>query len=584
MQGELLLVLVCQLLLTGLPGIAAALLAARAGVRSVPVLLGIGLAATGVLAMLGFWAYYGDRQIGETFSYLVLFGSVLAIVWTLWERRIDPLLSRQLATPLALWALGSLFVVFLGFAHGGTETPVVTSLTRFTSGSLPSDSGIPNFYAEWFYEHGHAGTPPVFPGEWLVSDRPPLQIGYALSQRPFSWGTWELHYQVLGVVLQQLWIVGLWALLLASGVGRRTRALIAVAVLVSPLAILNAFFVWPKLLPAAMLLAAAALVMTPLWTELRRNLWAAVLVAGLCGVAMLGHGSSVFGIVPLALVAVWRGLPSWRWLGVGALVGIALMAPWSAFQKYDSPPGNRLTKWMLASADITEIDDRGTLEAIVDSYREAGVGDVLHYKAQNFVTMAGGGPAVGFLDDAATAVGDGDLELADKNVRNFFFFYFLPGLALLLVGPLAMAVGWRRGRERQPEWAFALTCLLVTLVGCVAWGLLLFGSLPSRTVIHAGTYLLPILAMVGAVAGLRATFPRFAYWLVGANCLLTLVIFTPSFEPPEGSGGYSPIAFLLAAAGLAGFGWLALRREQTELAVAEGSVGALRPDEGGQAG
>ena len=86
-------------------------------------------------------------------------------------------------------------------------------------------------------------------------------------QHPFGWDASQLDYQVLGVVLQQLWIVGLWALLVAARVGRVTRALAMVAVLVSDLAIVNGFFVWPKLLPAAMLLAAAALVMTPLWTR-----------------------------------------------------------------------------------------------------------------------------------------------------------------------------------------------------------------------------------------------------------------------------------------------------------------------------
>ena len=46
------------------------------------------------------------------------------------------------------------------------------------------------------------------------------------------------------------------------------------------------------------------------------------------------------------------------------------MAPWSAYQKYGDPPGNRLTKWTLAG--VVEVDDRGTAEAIFDSYGEAG--------------------------------------------------------------------------------------------------------------------------------------------------------------------------------------------------------------------
>ena len=211
-----------HLVLTGLPLMAAMLLAAGLGVRSVPVLLATGMAASGAAAMLTFWAYYADPLIGENLSYLVVFGSVAISAWILFSRDLDSRLLRRLGTPLALWALGSTFLVFFGFLHGGTDNPLGTAATRSLV-QLPSDNAIPSFFAEWFFQHGHHGTPPVFPGEWLASDRPPLQVGYVLAQRPFGWDSTGLHYQVLGVILQQLWIVGLWALLLAARVGRRQR-------------------------------------------------------------------------------------------------------------------------------------------------------------------------------------------------------------------------------------------------------------------------------------------------------------------------------------------------------------------------
>ena len=77
------------------------------------------------------------------------------------------------------------------------------------------------------------------------SDRPPLQIGYVLFVRTFGWDLTSLRYQVLGVVLQQLWIVGLWALLVAARVGRVTRALAMLTVLVSDIAIVNGFMCAP---------------------------------------------------------------------------------------------------------------------------------------------------------------------------------------------------------------------------------------------------------------------------------------------------------------------------------------------------
>ena len=552
---ELFLILVLHLVLTALPGVAAALLAARLGVRSVPVLLAAGMAATGVVAMLGFWLYFADPLIGESFSYLAILGPAALIGWLLYERRLPGELLRQLATPLALWALGSLFLVFFGYLHGGIGNPLATAATRFI-GPLPSDNNIPAFFADWYFRHGHDSPVPIFPGEWLSSDRPPLQVGYVLAQRPIAWDHWGDNYQVLGVILQQLWIVGLWALLLAARVGRLTRALIMATVLVSDVALLNGFFIWPKMLPAAMLLAAAALVMTPLWDELRKSLWAAALVAALCGLAMMGHGSSIFGIVPLALVAAWRGLPSWRWIGVAVLVGLLFQAPWSAYQKYHDPPGNRLVKYMLAG--VPEIDERGTLETISDSYSEAGLSGTLHNKGQNFVTMFGGKPAVDVFGEAGDDLGEGDWEGMLENVRKVLFFDLFPSLGLLLLAPLAMIAAHRRRRERPEEWSFALVCFAVLIVGAIAWGLLLFGNLAGRTVLHAGSFALPIFGFCACVAGLRASFPRFATWYVAISAALMLAIYTPATQPLPGTS-YSLLAILLAIAGLAGFIALSLR-------------------------
>ncbi len=551
--GELVGLLALHLVLTALPGAAATLFAARRGVDRVPVLLAIGLAAGGLVAYLSFWSFYAEPVIGETFSFTVILGSALTVVWILFfTDGVDRGLLRALGTPMALWALGCLFLLTLGYVHGGTDTALPTAASRF-SGSLPSDSDIPTFFAEWFFHHGHAGTPPVYPGEWMSSDRPPLQVGFVLLQRPFGLGHGGLSYQVLAVTLQQLWIVGLWALLGAARTGRRTRGLAICAVLVSNLAIVNGFYVWPKLLPAAMLLAAAALVLTPLWAEARGRLAAAALIAALCGLAMLGHGSSVFGIVPLAAVAAYRGLPEWRWVAVALGVGALLVGSWSAYQKYGDPPGNRLVKWTLA--DAIDVDDRGVLETIGDAYGEAGVGGTLHYKAQNFVTMVGGGPAVESLDRGFSS---GDPREIVREIRAVGFLHLLPSMGFLLLAPFAMAAARRSGRRRPDEWLFALRCFAVFALGAVLWGLLVFGGLGSRTVVHIGSYLIPLLGLAGAVVGLRAALPRFALYYVGVASLINLAIYVPSLDPQPGTT-YSPSSALVAAVAVTGFVLVAFR-------------------------
>jgi hypothetical protein len=546
--------LVEHLALTALPMAAAALFAARLGVRTVPILLAIGLLAGGIVAMLSFWAYFADRVAGEALGFLAVFGSVALGASCLWSGRIDRQLLRGLTTPFALWALGSAFIVFLGFAHGGTATPLETAGARF-SGRLPTDNDIPRFFAEWFFHEGHRGTPPIYPGGWLSSDRPPLQIGYVLSQRTFGWDTTGLHYQLIGVVIQQLWIVGAWALLLAAGLRRLTRALTIIVLLVSDVALVNAFYVWPKLLPAAFLLVAAALVLTPLWPQLRHGARAGALLAGLLALAMLAHGSSLFAIVPLLAIAAIRGLPDWRWVGVALLTGAVLLFPWSAYQRYVDPPANRLPKWMLAG--VSEIDQRSTTEAISDSYGKAGLGGALHNKAENFVTIAGGGPAWDLAEEAVQDLGSGDLRQAVSAIRMSNFFYLLPSLGLLLLGLPALAI--RAGPEnRSAEWRFAALCFTTVALGCLFCCLLLFGNGPSRAVIHVGSLALPILAICGCTTALRTAWPRFATYYLAIVGLLSLALYVPSLEPPPDTAWSVP-ALLFATLALAGFAVVALR-------------------------
>ncbi len=286
-NAELAWMLVLFLFLTAAPGVAAGLFAVRRGVAAVPLVLAIALAASGLAAFGSFWAYYASPTLGQAWDFLVLFGSVQLGAWAVYRGGLDRDLLRALLTPLLLWVLGSVFVVYFGFLHGGTGHALGVSSARF-SGPLPPDNDIPRFFADWFAAHGSHGTPPLFINEWHMSDRPPLQVGYVLSQRAFLDDTAELRYEVLCVIVQCLWIVGMWALLCAARLRPRTRGLAMIAAMVSDVAILHGFFVWPKLIAAAFLLAALALVISPEWRRYRTEPWLAGLLAALLALAMLG--------------------------------------------------------------------------------------------------------------------------------------------------------------------------------------------------------------------------------------------------------------------------------------------------------
>jgi hypothetical protein len=266
---------------------------------------------------------------------------------------------------------------------------------------------------------------------------------------------------------------------------------------------------------------------------------------------MMGHGASVFGIIPLVIFAVWRGIPGWRWIGVGLGVGILVMAPWSAYQKWGDPPGNRLTKWTLASA--IEIDQRSTGQAIRNAYAEAGFGGTLDNKWENFQTMLGSESALKELESAF----EGNLTNAILNLRTMIFLFLLPSLTLLLLGPLAMlALGWRRDRA-GPELQFVRRCFGLLVIGSICWGLLVFGGPEDLTVNHVGSYAMPILGMAGAVVGLCWVLPRFGAWWVLLYSALSLALYTPSVLPTLGNS-YSVGAAIAAAGAIAVYALLAL--------------------------
>lgn len=581
-NGQLIAGLGAHLLLVGLPGVAAALYAMRRGARELPILLAIWLAASGATALAAFWAYYADSAVGTGWDFLLLLASLALIAWC-WRGGLDRALLLRFSVPLALWALGTSFVVFLGFLHGGVDNAIPMSALRFSGGALPSDNDIPRFFAEWFATHGHTNPPPTYPGDWLMSDRPPLQVGYVLAQRGFMPTERALHYQLLSVAVQGLWIVGMWAVLLAAGLRARTRGLAMFALMISDIAILHGFFVWPKLIAAAFVLAALALVISPSWSRDRRDLRVGALIGLLLALALLSHGSSVFGVVPLALFALWRGFPGWRWVGVAVLAGALLYVPWVAYQHYANPPGNRLLKWQLGG-DMG-VDSKGTLEAIEDGYSEQGFDGVVDLKSENFGEMAGWPRFKDGLEAGIDDLEDGKPGLALAEVRNVRFFSLLPFLGFLLVGPLAMLLYRRRARE-PAEWRFALLCFGFCALACVVWGLALFGLPDSRTTIHVGSLAVPLLAALGCVVGLRSVLPRAAAALVGLNVLFVLLLYVPSLNPEPGTS-YSALTALLALVSLGGVGWVLWRQEQW-LAMAgararwEAFAPTLRP--GGNAG
>src|SRR5262249_29835813 len=179
-----------------------------------------------------------------------------------------------------------------------------------------------------------------------------------------------------------------------------------------------------------------------------------VSVRGLLAFPWLPHETTIFGILPLAVLATIRGLPSWRWLVTAGIVGAALVGPWALYQRYMDPPGNRLTK--EAFAGVTEIDGRSTSQAIVDSYRDAGFSGVVENKKRNFVVMTVGEGENSFhnIEGSIRQAFSGDFSEAIRLGRGLRFFPLLLSLGPLALAPVLMLLARMWNRPVSDDWSF----------------------------------------------------------------------------------------------------------------------------------
>jgi hypothetical protein len=246
-----------------------------------------------------------------------------------------------------------------------------------------------------------------------------------------------------------------------------------------------------------------------------------------------------------------------------------LYLPWSEYQKYGDPPGNRVTAWQLAgNLNPSGAPQPPLLTQIRRAYAEAGVGGTIHNKVENYDTMVGGEAMATELSGAYDQLKHGSPSGALTSLRSVLFFYPLPSLGPLVFVPFLMlaAVRRRRALARLSEWSAAAWLYLTLVIGYAAWGLILFGNSVARPVNHTGSFAMPILGLTAGVLGIRALYPRFGIWFTGICAALSLAIYVPVLEPAPYTR-YSPAAALIGCVCLMGFIVCALEVDPRRLIV-----------------
>jgi hypothetical protein len=508
------------------PAAVGLLLSARLGVESQPVQAIYALGAPCLLGLLAFVFYVMSPSVGRiaiVIAYtLTAWGGV--VLWIRLNPQTTPAL-RSWIIPAGLAISAAAFSLGLGFLHGGSGKPLVTAATRY-NWQLPSDNALPWLFARQLLST-HRPLPHYLVPGWLSSDRPPLQTGVYLLVRtvlPVA-DSDALLYQVVGTLLQCLWAPALWCLLRATGVSRRAIACGLSVVMLSGFGIVNSFFTWPKLFPAAFLVLLAAVVLTDGW-ETERNRVATGTACGLAmGLALLGHeGSALAGLPLVALVLI--NPRRWTRLQVGLLAFgtvVVLVAPWMLYQRYYDPPGNDLAKEQLAGQTKWN-PNQGLVSAVADSYSHLDLSQVIHYKWENVAKPLSGEPeqVQAFVTLENNLFGGGKSAVrraaAVRDLRTLYFYNLFPAVGLFVLGPLAQLYALRRNRTRRIGLPAANRMWALVGLILILWALVEFG--PGTTVIHQGTYVTELLIFAAATI---------AFWSVSPLLLTALTVLQGTF-------------------------------------------------------
>jgi len=453
------------------------------------------VAGSATLGYAAFYLYFFSRAGGRFFSFATALASLVLIGLALRRRALAQSIVRQVAEPLSLTAATALCYLcfaFLFVSPSGGGGDYIDG--RFLGVTLPGDNVIPRIFADKIYNRE-----PIRPfccGDWLSSDRPPLQTGIFLLERPMPWiKNVDFEYELLGTVLQCLWIDGVWAFLTALGTEPAKMRRAVLFLIFSGAVFFNCVYTWPKFLAATFILFTVSIVMEKLRDRSAAMRPAAILASVCLGLALVSHPGSIYSLA-VSAVLFWRfrkGLA--RVLLIAVPIVLAFVLPWIAYQKFVDPPGDRLIKWHLAGHP--EPDSLTAWQEVRRAYSSHTTAQILALRWTNIQYLFGGRRTYPTSDDTR--------ENMRQSQREFFF----QAIGVLNLGFLAIIFVARKGI--RPAVPFAGWIIVAVLLNLLVWCCLEFG--PNMTPLVHSSYA-DFLMMSLGLLGFLLALPRL--FIIGA--------------------------------------------------------------------
>jgi hypothetical protein len=511
------------------------------------------LAGTALCGYLCFWAYLRAAFDGRVASFGFVGAGLIGIAFHLFFRTsaLRHLRDREVVYPFTAALLLSVMFAGAGAMYIADDSLGLLSQVRFFESSMPPDNVLPEIVEDKLYE----GTPlrPAIFSDWQSSDRPPLQSGIALMERPFWPGpSSDLEYTLVSIFLQSTWVIAVWVLLRRIGFQIRSIVPVAGFCAFSGFCFFHSTYVWPKLLAASFCMLAISYFFPLPSSQNRRTAWTrldAVLAALCVGLALLSHTGCGLTLLacPLLLLRPRREF-SWQAAVPGVLVLLALMVPWTLYQKLYDPPGDQLLKLSLTGA-MNKTTPLGA--AFIKAYNSISVWEFLYRRVENVESLFEQGRGVYSNPSWAT-------------VRSFViqdFFASVHAIGLLNIGLLLRLLLKRKIFASSPFQAVD-RLVLMTAASLAVWVTVMYSE--HSTVIHQGSLASVLLLMAAFALYIAAVFPRGIYLLLALQVGVIFPIFVfskPIIEAQAGvlwDGGVDSgmlTVFLLSAVALLGLGY-----------------------------
>lgn len=447
------------------------------------------LALIGLAGLLMFWLSFLGLWLGLVFKAFLLISVSGLIIWTIYRHGFDTFRKEEHVAVL----LVLIPMPFLILLLNSGEASLLLSDTGYTlrhaatawGTHRPGDNAIPYDFAVGIR---NAYIPSPLHGDWLSSDRPPLQTGMFLLF-DISPGSAPLSYQITSSLLQALSIPAGFALVRALG-GSNLRAFITSFLLAfTPFFILNYIYVWPKFIAAAFLISAMAIYFKKKAEDQTASLSFYGIGGTLVALAMLSHGASVFAVLGFGLIVlVFRRTGNMKAIALAAVCASLTYLPWLGYQTTFDPPGNRLAKWHLA--DVTQIDNRSTAKTISDAYSELTFNAWINGRIRNLETFVQPATPDRFVK-WMTEKNEVERDKRYDRLLGQAFFNYAAGLGVLQIALFGLPLFMLINRE-------ARLLSLSVFASCVFAALLIFK--PGGTIPHQTSYMIyPALASMIAI-------------------------------------------------------------------------------------